>query len=167
MKTRDYIFIMFSFLAMIAALMIYQQRKLSEIVIENNKDTIHHVINPSYNKFESVYPEIDVTATVYHAVEEQCNEQHLVTASGLAIRSTEMAYKHRYIAVSRDLLKYFPYGTVVYVEGTEHYDGIYIVADTMNKRFRKYIDILISPGMPVEKTKNVRISKVKSNFSKN
>lgn len=160
MKTRDYVFLALSLSAMFVALISDKRPRDFDMSIDAVKDTIYYFVNPISDKRIDVHPEISVTATVYHAVEEQCNAQPLITASGLSIRSTNTAYSHRYIAVSRDLLKYFPYGTIVSVEGTRNYDGIYIVADTMNKRFKKYIDILINPGMPIEKTKNVRIRKI-------
>lgn len=108
-------------------------------------------------KVEEVYV---VTATVYHAVEEQCDEDCLVTASGVAISSAESAYDHRYIAVSRDLLDVFPYGTKVEVSGCGELDGIYWVEDTMNRRYKGYIDILINPDMQGGKWEGVRIKKV-------
>lgn len=101
-----------------------------------------------------------VTATVYHAVASQCDGDYLTTASGKKIKSTNEAYSHRYIAVSRDLRELFPYGCEVEVSGTGIYDGIYIVADTMNKRYTEYIDILINPGMPIGKWENVVIKKL-------
>jgi len=94
-----------------------------------------------------------VTMTCYHAVPAQCNEDYLTTASGMKIISTDSAYIHRYVAVSRDLLKELPYGTCLVIEGCsiEEYNGVWIVSDTMNKRYKKTIDILISPGMPLLK----------------
>ena len=74
-----------------------------------------------------------VTATVYHAVEGQCDDSPLVTASGAKISSAESAYEHRYLAVSRDLLDVFPYGTMVEVSGCGELDGVYCVVDTMAK----------------------------------
>lgn len=103
-----------------------------------------------------------VTATVYHAVEGQCDDSPLVTASGAKISSTESAYDHRYIAVSRDLLDAFPYGTMVEVSGCGELDGEYTVADTMNKRYKGYIDLLINPDMEGGKWEGVRIRKVNS-----
>lgn len=114
-----------------------------------------------------VYVEVEsevtyiVTATVYHAVEEQCDDSPLVTASGAAISSAESAYDHRYIAVSRDLLDVFPYGTKVEVSGCGELDGVYTVADTLNKRYKGYIDLLINPDMKGGKWTGVRIKKVK------
>lgn len=101
-----------------------------------------------------------VTATVYHAVEEQCDDSPLVTASGAKIASAESAYDHRYVAVSRDLLDVFPYGTKVEVSGCGKLDGVYTVEDTMNRRYKGYIDLLINPDMRGDKWEGVRIKKV-------
>lgn len=115
---------------------------------------------------KKVYVEVEsevtyvVTATVYHAVEEQCDGSPLVTASGAKIESAESAYDHRYLAVSRDLLDVFPYGTMVEVSGCGELDGIYCVVDTMAKRFKGYVDILINPDMKGGKWEGVRIKKV-------
>lgn len=99
-----------------------------------------------------------VTATVYHAVEGQCDDTPLVTACGKNI-NPEDPYGHRYLAVSRDLLDVFPYGTEVVVSGTGEYDGTWVVADTMNKRFSGYIDFLINEDMKGGKWDSVRIKK--------
>lgn len=114
---------------------------------------------------KKVYVEVEsevyvVTATVYHAVEGQCDDSPLVTASGAKISSAESAYEHRYLAVSRDLLDVFPYGTMVEVSGCGELDGVYTVADTLNKRYKGYIDILINPDMRGGKWEGVRIKKV-------
>lgn len=100
----------------------------------------------------------EVTATVYHSDPKQCQGDHTLTASGRRIKKD--AYSQRYIAVSRDLLKKYPYGTYVWVEGTP-YDGVYIVADTMNKRYKNYIDLLINKGMKQFKISGVKIYKIK------
>lgn len=102
-----------------------------------------------------------VTATVYHAVEGQCDSDCLITASGAKIASAESAYGHRYLAVSRDLLDAFPFGTMVEVSGCGELNGEYIVADTMNRRYKGYIDILINPDMKIGKWEGARITKVK------
>ena len=102
-----------------------------------------------------------VTATVYHAVQGQCDATPLVTASGAKISSAESAYEHRYLAVSRDLLDVFPYGTMVEISGCGELNGEYIVADTMNRRYKGYIDILINPDMKRGKWEGARITKVK------
>lgn len=101
-----------------------------------------------------------VTATVYHAVAGQCDDSPLVTASGAKIKSAESAYDHRYLAVSRDLLDVFPYGTKVEVSGCGELDGIWVVQDTMNRRYKGYIDLLINPDMKGGKWEGVRIKRV-------
>ena len=101
-----------------------------------------------------------VTATVYHAVEGQCDDSPLITASGAKISSAESAYEHRYIAVSRDLLDVFPYGTKVEVSGCGELDGYWVVQDTMNRRYKGYIDLLINPDMKGGKWEGVRMKKV-------
>ena len=103
-----------------------------------------------------------VTATVYHAVEGQCDDSPLVTASGAKIASAESAYEHRYLAVSRDLLDVFPYGTMVEVSGCGELDGEWVVADTMNRRYKGYIYLLINPDMKDGKWEGVKIRKVNS-----
>ena len=79
----------------------------------------------------SVNVDENVVATVYNAVPEQTNSDPGHTASMFKLDLSN-PYKHRIIAVSRDLLVSFPMGTRVRVEGTS-YDGIYVVEDKMNK----------------------------------
>ena len=115
---------------------------------------------------KKVYVEVEseiyvVTAAVYHAVKGQCDATPLVTASGAKISSAESAYEHRYLAVSRDLLDVFPYGTMVEISGCGELDGRWVVADTMNKRYKGYIDLLINPDMKGGKWEGARITKVK------
>tara|TARA_R110000796_G_scaffold70936_1_gene160981 strand:+ start:191 stop:532 length:342 start_codon:yes stop_codon:yes gene_type:complete len=103
--------------------------------------------------------ELKVTATVYNAVEEQTNSDPQHTASMFKL-DLQNPFKHRIIAVSRDLLKMFPMGTRVEICGTD-YDGIYTVEDKMNKRYNKRIDILINLEMKIGKWQNVTITKLK------
>ena len=106
----------------------------------------------------SVNVEEDVVATVYNAVPEQTNSDPGHTASMFKLDLSN-PYRHRIIAVSRDLLDRFPMGTRVRIEGTS-YDGIYFVEDKMNKRYKKRIDILINVGMKIGKWDNVKITKI-------
>jgi 3D (Asp-Asp-Asp) domain-containing protein len=99
-----------------------------------------------------------VTSTVYNAVPEQTNSDPSHTASMFKLDLSN-PYKHRIIAVSRDLLIEFPMGTKVRITGTK-YDGIYIVRDKMNKRYKKRIDILINVDMQIGKWDNVVITKL-------
>lgn len=101
-----------------------------------------------------------VTTTVYHAVVAQCNSDPSHTASMFKL-DLKNPYKHKIIAVSRDLLKKFPMHSKVRISGTKRYDGIYIVEDKMNKRYTKRIDILINVGMKIGKWNKVKITKIK------
>lgn len=102
--------------------------------------------------------EENVVATVYNAVPSQCNNDPGHTASMFKLDLTN-PYKHKIIAVSRDLLETFPMGTRVIITGTD-YDGIYVVEDKMNKRYEKRIDILINVDMKIGKWDNVKIKKI-------
>jgi len=79
-----------------------------------------------------------VTLTTYNAVKEQCNNDPSTTASLLKVHS-----KSKYVALSRDLLGYFPYGSMVVIENAGKLSGVYVVADCMNARLIRHIDILI------------------------
>ena len=110
--------------------------------------------------FLSIFSNVDekVTATVYNAVPAQTNSDPGHTASMFKLDLSN-PYKHRIIAVSRDLLIKFPMGTKVRVSGTK-YDGVYVVEDKMNKRYKKRIDILINVDMKIGKWGNVVITKI-------
>ena len=103
---------------------------------------------------------IRVVATMYNAVEGQCDADPFVTACMYKI-NPHKASEQRYIAVSRDLLKQnggkLVYGQKVKLVGCGHKNGIYTVADTMNKRFRNKIDILETQGTPLYKFNHVKI----------
>lgn len=98
-----------------------------------------------------------VVCTVYNAVPEQTNSDPEHTAFMFKL-DLNNPYKHRIIAVSRDLLKKYPKGTKVYIDGTR-YDGIYTVMDKMNKRYTNRIDILINEDMPIGKWNHTKIIK--------
>ena len=149
MRKRDW-FYLFAICWSLIGILISWMRE-PQVVVEEKK---------VYVEVESEVTYI-VTATVYHAVEGQCDDSPLVTASGAKISSAESAYEHRYLAVSRDLLDVFPYGTMVEVSGCGELDGRWVVADTMNRRYKGYIDLLINPDMRGGKWDGVRIQKVK------
>lgn len=98
-----------------------------------------------------------VHTTVYHAVKEQCNSdpEHTATMFKLDMKNP---HKHKIIALSRDLLKQFPYHSKVILTGTQ-YDGEYVVEDTMNKRYTGRADILINKGMDLGNWKYAKIRK--------
>ena len=101
-----------------------------------------------------------VTATVYSAVKEQTNVTFNITASGFVIRNTV-----NILAVSRDLLDKYPYGTVVQIKHpviNRKYGHYFVVLDTMNKRMSKTIDILVDKNDPPDIWHNVMIKKLNS-----
>jgi len=100
-----------------------------------------------------------VHATVYHATVEQCNSDPEHTAFNFKL-DLDNPWKHRIIAVSRDLLKKYPKGTKVRLTGVGNYNGIYVVMDKMNKKWTKRIDILINEGMPLISTSSAKIIKI-------
>ena len=93
--------------------------------------------------------EIDVTVTMYNPSPEQTDSTPNQTADGTII-NPERASEYRYIALSRDLLRRwggpFNYGDYVMLKGTEGYDGIYQVRDTMAPKFINRVDILRTQG---------------------
>jgi 3D (Asp-Asp-Asp) domain-containing protein len=104
-----------------------------------------------------------VVATMYNAVEGQCDADPFITACMYKI-NPQKASEHKWIAVSRDLLKInggkFVYGQKVRIVGAGKKSGIYTIADTMNKRFKNKIDILETIGTPLYKYNNVKIIEV-------
>ena len=99
-----------------------------------------------------------VTLTTYNPVESQCDNDPLITADGTKIDVNKLKKGEiKYCAVSRDLLKYIPLGSVVHIEG----HGYYEVRDTMNKRFNHYIDILQHAGEKNFKKTKVKVVKIK------
>ena len=93
--------------------------------------------------------EFDVTVTMYNPSEEQTDSTPNQTADGTII-NPDRASEYRYIALSRDLLRRwggpFNYGDYVILKGTDGYDGIYQVRDTMASKFINRVDILLTSG---------------------
>ena len=103
---------------------------------------------------------IMVTATIYHAVPEQTDSTPHITASGAHI-NMEDPQSHRWIAVSRDLeQKGFTFGVKVMVCGAGDLDGVWIVQDRMNSRWKNRIDFLVNKELKGGKWENVTIEKL-------
>jgi len=100
-----------------------------------------------------------VTATCYNPTKRQCNSRYWETASQ-AIIDTLHPDKHRWIAVSRDLLNdKLRMGDTVAVSGTWIYDGLWIIQDKMNARFTNKIDFLIHKNQQIGKWSDVIITR--------
>lgn len=102
--------------------------------------------------------EREVTLTTYNPVEIQCDDSPLITANGTKINLEKLKKGEiKYCALSRDLLKEIPYGSIIYIEGF----GEYEVVDTMNKRMKNTVDILQDINKKGFKKENVRILRIK------
>lgn len=125
----------------------------------------HKPVDVRLAKIEQRTQEIvaEVTATMYNAVEGQCDSDPLVTA-GMYKIDPKHASDHKWVALSRDLLKrwggQFDYGDTIRIENAGEKSGVYTVVDTMNPRFTKKIDILETRGVDLYKFDNVRIIKI-------
>ncbi|TGE09707.1 RlpA-like double-psi beta-barrel domain-containing protein [Hymenobacter fodinae] len=89
-----------------------------------------------------------VTATTYWPEKSQTDDNPMETADG-SIIPTRHSSKTRWLAVSRDLLEKwggpFSYGDKVRVRGiSDDLDGVYIIHDTMNRRHRHCVDVLVN-----------------------
>ena len=100
------------------------------------------------------------TATVYNAVENQCNNDYQHTASMYTI-IPERIEDDRILAMERTMMAQFNihYGDTVLVAGAGRYDGLWQVQDTMNKRFagQHKIDFLVPRHIKHGKWKNVKV----------
>ena len=87
----------------------------------------------------------NVTVTTYNPTKRQTDSTPNITADGTRIKPWK-ATSYRYVALSRDLLSRwggpFDYGDYIIIEGTDGWDGVYQVRDTMNPRWVKRVDIL-------------------------
>ncbi|NVO83659.1 RlpA-like double-psi beta-barrel domain-containing protein [Hymenobacter terrestris] len=89
-----------------------------------------------------------VTATAYWPEVGQTDDNPMETADGSIIPENHSS-KTRWLAVSRDLLTRwggpFKYGEKVRVSGLANgLDGVYIIHDTMNRRHRHCVDVLVN-----------------------
>ena len=99
-----------------------------------------------------------VTLTTYNATKAQCDNNPNKTANGTIIDHKKLKQgKLKYCAISRDLLWCIPMGSIIYIDG----HGRYEVVDTMNARFKHYIDILQHHTQKNFKKKKVKIVLVK------
>ena len=135
-----------------------------QLELNDLRDTIKDLLNQIDN-MQDTTPEIifkQVRATMYHPVEEQCDDTPLITADGSKIDPYKVS-DWNWIAVSQHMLTRnggpLNYGDTVYVFGTKHKDGMYIVKDCMHKRKTNQIDFLESLNTPQYRYDNVVIAK--------
>ena len=121
----------------------------SNNIIDDLYNEINTLKNNGYGEcFE--LQEFDVTVTTYNPTRSQTDSTPNQTADGTIIKPWK-ATQYRYVALSRDLLSRwggpFEYGDYVIIEGTDGWDGVYQVRDTMNPKWVKRVDILTSNSM--------------------
>lgn len=86
--------------------------------------------------------------TVYNPLMSQCDSSPLITASNQRINESKLrSGAIRWMALSRDLLKRWggqiQYGdTISLYSGDPSIDGLWVVHDTMHRRFRNHGDLL-------------------------
>ena len=101
-----------------------------------------------------------VTLTTYVPNQKETDSSPHITASGFKI-DTSNPKKHRIIAISRDLKRKWGFNKKVRIRKAGKYNGVYVIKDLMNKRFKKSVDILVSENDKPIKLKNVQISLIK------
>ncbi len=93
-------------------------------------------------------------ATYYNPVQAQCDGNPLITATGYRINIGKLKKGElKVVALSRDLLKIYPYNSEIYVHSPAHLKGCWRVEDTMNKRFSNRIDFLAYGKVDVDSVK--------------
>lgn len=102
------------------------------------------------------------TATIYNAVPEQCNETPSITASGRVIDSSQVQ-DLRIVAMERTMMQRngIHYGDTILVKGAGHYDGEWVVEDTMHPRNagQDRIDFLVPEDIKLGRWEGVKIYK--------
>ena len=131
-----------------------------QLEIYNLNDEIKDLLKQMDSMPEVIFQQ--VRATMYHPVEEQCDDTPLITADGSKIDPYKVS-NWNWIAVSQHMLTRnggpLNYGDTVYVFGTKHKDGMYVIKDCMNKRKTNQIDFLESLGTPQYLYDNVVIAR--------
>ena len=166
----------FSCLTILCLFILEKNKQIKQYKIQEQQqldllDTLQLEINNLNGEIKDLLKQMDsmpeiifqqVKATMYHPVEEQCDDTPLITADGSKIDPYKVS-KWNWIAVSQHMLTRnggpLNYGDTVYVFGTEHKDGVYIVKDCMNKRKTNQIDFLESLGTPQYRYDNVVIAR--------
>ncbi len=106
------------------------------------------------------------TLTIYNPTKSQCDRTPFITASNSKIDQQKLYNQElRWIALSRNLLKRwngaFSYGdTVTVTAGDPSIDGLWVIHDTLNKRYRDRGDLLFDKRVrKLGKWNKVTISK--------
>jgi len=165
-----------------AVLLLLMLSIIGFLLIKNNKSVkentnLVHELNYKIVRIENLNYTIDsldniassleilrrITSTMYNPTVEQCDIDPNITADG-SIIDIPNASKHKWIAVSRDLLDYnggpFEYGDVVILIGDNGIIGRYEVHDTMHPIWTRRIDILETFGTRHYKYDDITMVKI-------
>ena len=131
-----------------------------QIELDSLKEEIKELLEQMDSMPDVIFEQ--VKATMYHPVEEQCDDTPLITADGSKIDPYNVS-NWNWIAVSQHMLTRnggpLNYGDTVYIFGTKHKDGMYIVKDCMHRRKTNQIDFLESLGTPQYRYDNVVLAR--------
>jgi len=134
------------------------QTKQINLHLDSLDSQIHRITNHRVLSIQGV------TGTIYYPVRGQTDDTPTILADGSSF-NPDHASHYRYIALSRDLLSRwggpFHYNDIILVSGAGKYNGLWIVKDTMNKRFHKRVDFLTSVGTPLFKSSSLHIQLIK------
>jgi|TARA_R100001086_G_scaffold219841_1_gene136660 3D (Asp-Asp-Asp) domain-containing protein len=125
----------------------YHASNLIDEVWEENrtlKEQVWELQNNCDNQYTNKIS-YKVTVTTYNPTRGQTDSTPNELADGTKIKPWR-ATDYRYVALSRDLIARwggpFEYGDYIVIEGTDKWDGIYQVRDTMNPKWTNRVDIL-------------------------
>ena len=130
-----------------ALIVTYHASNLMDEVWEENR-TLKEQVWELQNNCDTQYTNkisYKVTVTTYNPTRGQTDSTPNELADGTKIKPWR-ATDYRYVALSRDLIARwggpFEYGDYIVIEGTDKWDGIYQVRDTMNPKWTNRVDIL-------------------------
>ena len=130
-----------------ALIVTYHASNLIDEVWEENR-TLKEQVWELQNNCDAQYTNkisYKVTVTTYNPTRGQTDSTPNELADGTKIKPWR-ATDYRYVALSRDLIARwggpFEYGDYIVIEGTDGWDGIYQVRDTMNPKWTNRVDIL-------------------------
>ena len=130
-----------------ALIVTYHASNLIDEVWEENrtlKEQVWELQNNCDNQYTNKIS-YKVTVTTYNPTRGQTDSTPNELADGTKIKPWR-ATDYRYVALSRDLIARwggpFEYGDYIVIEGTDGWDGIYQVRDTMNPKWTNRVDIL-------------------------
>ena len=136
---------------------LHNKIKIDSLEIDEYKHFIKAISDANYTFY--------VTVTMYNAKESQCDSSPLITADNTFIVK-EKIDDLKYIAISRDLHKRyggpFEFNDKLLLLNAGDKNGVYIIKDLMNRRFKRRIDILETDYADEYKFKNAFIIDLKS-----